>query len=519
MGTLKRSIPYGVVFITSMGIMIIELVASRIVSKFFGNSLYTWTGVIGIVLGGISLGNYLGGRLADRFSPTRIISLLLLVTSFFILIILFLDSILDRIMSESEFSIVTSSMVIRSVVNIFVLFFLPSTALGTISPVMAKYALEESERVGNTVGSIYATASIGSIVGTFLSGFVLIPLLGIKTIVFVIGITIVLLSLIVRGRRIISVVWLCVVALLYLFFYSGIFKIEQARMRQKAEKILFSKDSKYAYIEVRDRLRSGKEERILFMDGLVHNLYDPENPDNLLYGYEKLFSAFTRYFSDAMKKGEPITTLTLGGGAFVFPAYLERHYQESINEVAELDPEVVEVAHRYFDFPRDSAIRVYTCDARSYVYSIRDRKKYDLVFLDAFNSFSVPAHLTTREFTELVMGILNNPGYFVVNCVDVFEIGKFLNAYLNTVADVFPYYYVYSVSGVVSSMRDTFVIIAGNREIGIEALVDPESQRVFHRIDPGGLGDLAARNGDFILTDDHAPVENLMAPVFLNSVE
>jgi predicted membrane-bound spermidine synthase len=373
--------------------------------------------------------------------------------------------------------------------------------------------------VGNTVGSIYATASIGSIVGTFLSGFVLIPLLGIKTIVFVIGIIVVLLSLIVKGRRIISLVWICVILILYLFFYTEAFKIEPMRRRQTVGKILFSKDSKYAYIEVRDLTRNGAEERILFMDGLIHNRYDPEDSDNLVYDYEKLFSAFTRYFSYAMKKDDGFTTLTLGGGAFVFPAYLERHYQGSINEVVEIDPEVVEVAHEYFDFPRDSTVQVYTCDARSYVYSIRDTTKYDLIFLDAFNSFSVPSHLTTREFTELIMKILNTPGYFVVNCVDIFKIGKFLNAYLNTVADVFPYYYVYSASGVVSSRRDTFVIIAGNRAIGLDVLEDPESHRVFYRVDPDELEDLAARNGDLVLTDDHAPVENLMAPVFLKSVD
>ena len=150
MNPMKRAIPFVVVFITSMGIMIVELVASRIVSKYFGNSLYTWTGVIGVVLGGISLGNYLGGRLADRYTPTRIVSLLLLVTSFFVFSILVLDTILDRIMSEGQFTTVTSSMVIRSFIYIFVLFFLPSTTLGTVSPVMAKYALEESSRVGNT---------------------------------------------------------------------------------------------------------------------------------------------------------------------------------------------------------------------------------------------------------------------------------------------------------------------------------------------------------------------------------
>jgi spermidine synthase len=519
MNPLKRVIPFVVVFITSMGIMIVELVASRIVSKYFGSSLYTWTGVIGIVLGGISLGNFLGGRLADRYSPTRIVSLLLLVTSFFVFSILILDTILDRIMSEGEFTTVTSSMVIRSFIYIFVLFFLPSTTLGTVSPVMAKYALEESSRVGNTVGSIYATASIGSILGTFLSGFVLIPLLGIKTIIFVVGMAIALLSLIVTGRRLVSLVWICMIALLYLFFYSEAFESGPLRGSRAVGKALFSHDSRYSYIAVRDITHSDEVERVLIMDGLIHNRYDPADPDNLVYEYEKIFSAFTRRFTEDMPEAKPLRTLTLGGGACIFPVFLDRHYPGSVNEIVEIDPEVIEVARRFFDFPGETAHRVYTCDARSYVLSVRKNKKYDLVFLDAFNFFSIPPHLTTREFTEMVGSILNDQGFFVVNVVDIFSIGKFLNAYLNTVSEVFPYVAVYSGAGIASSFRDTFVIAAGNRETLPNMLYDPYSHSSFQRLSPYLVHDLNTRNGTPVLTDDHAPVENLIAPVFLHSVE
>jgi MFS family permease len=518
MNPMKRAIPFVVVFITSMGIMIVELVASRIVSKYFGNSLYTWTGVIGVVLGGISLGNYLGGRLADRYTPTRIVSLLLLVTSFFVFSILVLDTILDRIMSEGQFTTVTSSMVIRSFIYIFVLFFLPSTTLGTVSPVMAKYALEESSRVGNTVGSIYATASIGSIFGTFLSGFVLIPLLGIKTIVFVIGMGIALLSLIVRGRRVVSLAWICLTALLYLFFYSDAFESGPLRKSHAVGRELFTHDSQYANIQVRDTGQGEEAERILVMDGLIHNRYNPADPDDLLYEYEKIFSSFTDRFMDLAPEGTGLRTLTLGGGACIFPAYLDRHYPGSINETVEIDPEVINVALKYFDFPSQSRGRVYTCDARSYVLSIRNERKYDLIFLDAFNSFAVPPHLTTREFTWMLRGILKDRGYLVVNCIDIFSIGRFLNAYLNTVSAVFPQVAVFSGVDVASDVRNTFVIIAGNREIELDILYYPFTRSSFQRLSPRMVRSLHNRNGARILTDDHAPVENLIAPVYLHSV-
>ncbi|MBN2552664.1 MAG: fused MFS/spermidine synthase, partial [Spirochaetales bacterium] len=221
MDGVKRYLPHFVVFVSSMGVMIIELIASRLVSKYFGSSLYTWTGIIGVVLGGISLGNYVGGRLADRFSPRNIIGLLLLIASFLTFLVLVLDLLLFRIMNRGAFTPATAAMVIRSLALILVLFFLPSTALGTVSPVMAKYALEQSSRVGNTVGSIYAVSAIGSIVGTFLSGYVLIPLLGITTVVLVVGTLLALLALLMGRLRAVSLSWVLVVAAALLVFRAS----------------------------------------------------------------------------------------------------------------------------------------------------------------------------------------------------------------------------------------------------------------------------------------------------------
>ena len=204
MRSLRRYLTHLVVFVSSMCIMIIELLASRLISKYFGSSLYTWTGIIGVVLGGISLGNFIGGRLADKFPPRNIIAILLLIASFLTFLVLLLDLLLFRIMDQGAFTTVTAAMVFRSLLLILLLFFLPSTSLGTVSPVMAKYALEQSTRVGNTVGSIYAVSAIGSIVGTFLSGYLLIPLLGITTIVVVVGSLLALLALLMGRRRAVS---------------------------------------------------------------------------------------------------------------------------------------------------------------------------------------------------------------------------------------------------------------------------------------------------------------------------
>jgi SAM-dependent methyltransferase len=558
MRSVRRYIPYLVVFVSSMGVMIIELVASRLVSKYFGSSLYTWTGIIGVVLGGISLGNYIGGRLADRFRPRNIVVLLLLIASALTFLILLLDVLLYRIMNRGTFSAVSGVMVFRSLGIMIFLFFLPSTSLGTISPVMAKYALEDSFRVGNTVGSIYAVSAIGSIVGTFLSGYLLIPLLGITTIVVVVGSLLGLLALLMsrRGRwRAAGLGWVLIVALSILLVRAGGSGLSRLYPERENSQVLYRSDSRYSHLVVRDVRRGDRVERVLIQDALIHNRYDPSAPDELLYEYERIFDALTRMAAARTAErpaaggspDSPLRTLTLGAGGCVFPLYLERRYPGSSNEVVEIDPEVLEVAERFFDLEEDSQIKRVVADARNYVSYLQGRQLFDLIYLDAFNSFSIPYHLTTVEFTRQVASLLAPGGMLIANCIDILELGGFLNAYLNTVAAVFPHVAVYADTGFSPRLRATFVIAAGFRGPGAEkvtgkggagpdgvaegeagrmmrsgwddVLYDESGRTVGKRLPEELLADLRRRKGEVILTDSYAPVENLTAPVFLKSVD
>jgi predicted membrane-bound spermidine synthase len=530
MSPLRRYLPHLVVFVSSMGVMIIELVASRLISKYFGSSLYTWTGIIGVVLGGISLGNYIGGRLADRFVPRNIISILLLVASFLTFLVLLLDLLLFRIMNRGAFAPVTAVLVVRSLILVLVLFFLPSTALGTVSPVMAKYALEQSTRVGNTVGSIYAVSAIGSIVGTFLSGYVLIPLLGITTVVVVVGSVLALLALLMGRLRAVSVSWILLIVVSLPLLQGGgrLGEAAESLMYPQVEgsNVLYRSDSRYSHIEVRDVRRGNRMERILVQDALIHNRYDPQAPDDLLYQYEQIFAALTRREAAERAGAErrssvALRTLTLGAGGCVFPLYLERNYPRSENEVVEIDPEVLEVAEDFFDLSEDSSILRVVADARNYVAYLQGKRHFDIIYLDAFNSYSIPYHLTTAEFTRQVAELLAPGGLVMANCIDIFDHGEFLNAYLNTLASVFPYTAVYADTSFSADRRATLVIAAAFQPIGEpgEVLYSDSGAKVGHRLSAELLEDLRMRNGEDILTDNYAPVENLIAPVFLRSVD
>jgi predicted membrane-bound spermidine synthase len=526
MKTLRRHLPHLVVFVSSMGVMIIELVASRLISKYFGNSLYTWTGIIGVVLGGISLGNFIGGRLADRYSPKNIIAILLLIASILTFLVLVLDLLLFRIMDRGDFSTVTAATVVRSLLLILVLFFLPSTSLGTVSPVMATYALESSDRVGNTVGSIYAVSAIGSIVGTFLSGYLLIPLLGITTIVVVVGSLLALLALLVGRHREVSLSWVLIILVSLFLFQLGGSAESLLYPGHAGSAVLYRSDSRYSHIEVRDVIRGNRKERILIQDALIHNRYDPADPDDLLYQYEQIFAVLTRQAAverggTAQANSAAFHTLTLGAGGCVFPLYLERNYPHSENEVVEIDPEVLEVARDFFDLSRDSSIQQVVADARNFVASLRGSSRFDIIYLDAFNSYSIPSHLTTLEFSRQVAEILSPGGLVMVNCIDIFDLGRFLNAYLNTLASVFPYTAVYTDMDFSPRRRATFVIVAASRPFGegSDVLYSESGVTIGYRLSGEMLGELRFRNGEGILTDNYAPVENLIAPVFLRSVD
>jgi MFS family permease len=526
MKTLRRYLPHLVVFISSMGVMIIELVASRLISKYFGSSLYTWTGIIGVVLGGISLGNFIGGRLADKFSPRNIIAILLLIASLLTFLVLVLDLLLFRIIDRGAFSTATAAMVFRSLLLILVLFFLPSTSLGTVSPVMAKYALEHSDRVGNTVGSIYAVSAIGSIVGTFLSGYLLIPLLGITTIVVVVGSLLALLALLMGRLRAVSLGWILIILVSLLVFQLSDSAESLLYPGHADSTVLYRSDSRYSHIEVRDVIRGDRTERILIQDALIHNRYDPAVPDDLLYQYEQIFAVLTRRVAvqragASQAKTAALRTLTLGAGGCVFPLYLERNYPHSENEVVEIDPEVLELAREFFDLSRDSSIVQVVTDARNYVASLQGSGRFDIVYLDAFNSYSIPSHLTTLEFNRQMAGILSPGGLVMANCIDIFDLGRFLNAYLNTLASVFPYTAVYADTDFSSRRRATIVIVAASQPVGEEAdvLYSESGDTVGYRLSGELLDDLRFRNGNGILTDNYAPVENFIAPIFLRSVD
>ncbi len=195
-------VPSATVFISSFCIMVLELVASRLIARHLGSSLYTWTAVIGVVLTGITIGNYIGGRLADKFPAKNTLAILFAISSASCAVILLLNQLVGHWVFLWKLS-----LPLRIFTHVSLVFLLPSTMLGTISPVVAKMALDRGLPTGRTVGDIYAWGAAGSIAGTFAAGYLLIATMRTTSIIWTVGGVLLLLAILYGKRIYLLYVW------------------------------------------------------------------------------------------------------------------------------------------------------------------------------------------------------------------------------------------------------------------------------------------------------------------------
>ncbi len=180
-----------VVFMSSACTLILELIAGRVLAPYVGVSLITWTSIIGVVLAGISIGNYLGGRIADRRASPSTLFVILFASSLTTIGVLGATAVVAGFGVLSQLPLIS-----RIVVLTFLIFFLPTFLMGMVTPVVIKLTLANLKTTGNTVGTIYAFSTAGSIVGTFLTGFLLIELMGVRAIVISVGVVLLLLAIV-----------------------------------------------------------------------------------------------------------------------------------------------------------------------------------------------------------------------------------------------------------------------------------------------------------------------------------
>jgi MFS family permease len=487
---MRPSAAGALVFFVSATVLVLEIVAARLLAPYVGVTLETYTGIIGVVLAGIAVGNWLGGRLADRIDPRMILGPVVATGGAF------------AVASPVIVSTFGATLPGRGPLTIVVLatlgFFAPAVVLSAVGPTIVKLQLADLHETGEVVGRYAALGTAGAIVGTFAAGFLLIRALPSRTIVLGVGLVLVVVGMLLWWR------------------------LPERRPRRAAPVIafaLFAAAVSAAYPQVCDHespyfCASVVEDperpsgRTLVMDTLPHSYVDLDDATFIGLGYVRVLADV---LDAAGPAGEPLDVVHIGGGGFTLPRYLDETRPGSRNVVLELDPSLVRFAAERFGFDPDERFDVLTGDAR---LTIRDlpETSFDVAVGDAFGGLAVPWHLTTHEFLQDVAATLRDGGVYAMNLIDHPPL-DFLRAELATLREVFAHVAVLAPSERLSGDRGgNYILVASNAAIDVDALLDGA-----HAADDG----IAALIGDDVdaligdarpLTDGFAPVDQLLTP-------
>jgi spermidine synthase len=375
--------------------MSLEILGSRVLAPHYGSSVYVWGSLITTFLTALAVGYWLGGRLADYLPHPDAVSLILACAAVLILPAVawgtVLLSLVSRIGWDVRWSALAASLVL----------FLPSSlALGMVSPFAVRISASRLEKVGSVSGGFSALSAAGSILGTLLMAFMLIPAFSVPSLLLGLAAVLALCALLMmRGPMTIVVASLATVA-------CGVTALAYQPPRSiSGEKILFYGDTAYHHISVSQM----GAVRYLRFDNLTQTIYSLDHPNRFFNGYDEGL-----LLSWALRPSiRRVCQIGLGGGSFA--RGVDRLVPDATIVSVEIDPAVVEIARKYFAYRESPRVRTVVEDGR--VFLTRQGEPYDLIVLDAYNSTGVPFHLLTREFFETLRTRLNPEGVFAANFI------------------------------------------------------------------------------------------------------
>lgn len=507
MSFFRKNFVFFLVFFCGAVVLIIEITATRILAPYFGNTLFTLSSVLGVILGALSLGYYFGGLLADKSPKLSTFFLLIFLAGvFFLLIQVFSKLILPVIGEVFE---IKSGPFIASLI----LFFFPSLILGMVSPLALKLETFELEEIGRTSGKVFFWSTLGSISGSFLTGFFLIPHWGISKIIVATGssfIFIGLLGFFFSEKELIKLKksqFFSLLMVIFLFSYLTL-------LLPPSPAILFQKDGLYERITVEEGQIKDQGARILRLDRSYEGAIFL-NSDELPFNYTKYYLLYRLLNPQAEK------ALFLGEGAYTVPRrlLLEQNNLKKV-EVVEIEPQLYSLAQQYFGLPQDPRLFNHIDDGRHFLK--RTKENYDLIFADVFYSlFSIPSHFTTQEFFSLAKSKLSDNGIFLMNLIGKLE-GKgslLLLSEIKTFSSVFENHYLFAVSSPDKEGIQNFILVGlknNSQKINFESEEILENEEEIIRSLPQKLVKLKKEdlNSVPLLTDDFAPIESLTAKIF-----
>ena len=482
-------------FVAGAAMMAIEIVASRIMAPFLGNSIVVWTSLIGAILAALSCGYWRGGQLADKDCSVQTLSKILVFAAGLTAL-----TAVVRNLCLGVIVALVPDIGLAALVAAVTLFAPVAFLLAMVSPYTVRLKIREVGSSGETVGRLYAISTIGSIVGTFGAGFYLLSVIGSTAILLCTS------ALLLLASIILSVAGTAVPRLVAATFIAACaYAAPRTAFPFITQKHVLELDTKYNHCLVVESVdpETKRPVRSLLTDiYTIQSAVFADRDDDLVLPYAKWFRLGLHFNPSARQ------ALLLGGGGFTYVKDFFRRNPEASLDIVEIDPELQGIAQRYFGLTPHPGLRVFSEDARTYLNRVK--RTYDVVYVDVMGSAAtLPYYLTTKETGSRLFNSIDRNGIVLMNILsrdDNGSGGEFLNAEIATYRSVFPRVEVFRVGDRRGSLQN-FILVAFKNSVEPQLTSgDPEINRYL----AGRLTDPAAAVAR-ILTDDFVPVEAYLA--------
>ena len=509
-----RNYLYLAVFTGGMVTLAVELSASRLLGSVFGTSNLVWANVIGLILLYLTVGYFIGGRWADRSPYLHTFYSILVWGAFLCSLIPLVARPVLRVAAQAVIG-AEAALAIGSFISVLVLFSVPITLLGCVSPFAIRLAITNPNDAGRISGQIYAISTLGSIVGTFVPTLFLIPELGtfrtfllFSAILYVVG----LYGLWnVQGVRTLRWLWMpVVITFLTVLALSGPLRTPLANAT-----LLYERESGYNYIQVQED-QNGYRYLYLNEGQGVHSIWHPEH--YLFDGTWDIFLAAPYFNTPPFAPDRVDSLMVIGLAAGTIPRQYIRVYGDIPMDGLEIDPGVIRAGERYFDMNQTQmpSLRVYAEDGRYGLNRLDER--YSVIAIDAYRPPYIPWHLTTVEFFEEVREHLLPDGVVAINVGRTTTDRRLVDAMARTLLEVFP-----SVHAIDVPRSFNTILVATHQPSQVDnlaanlALLPDDADPLLREVLSRSVNALVpVRPSELIFTDDRAPVETLVDSLVLN---
>jgi spermidine synthase len=497
------------VFTAGMTSLAVELLASRLLGNVFGTSNLVWANIIGLILVYLTAGYFIGGRWADRSPNPRTFYSLLAWAAFGACLVPLVAQPVLRFAAQAVANF-DAAVMGGSFLSVLVLFAVPVTLLGCVSPFAIRLALTDSRHAGQVSGRMYAISTLGSILGTFAPTLWLVPTIGTLRSFLLFGGLLMLVAFVglwfADHRRALLLLWMpVVIAVLAGFSLSGPIKPTAGLIEER--------ESAYNFIQVVER--DGTRYLLLNEGQGIHSVYNPNQLET--FGTWDYFLAAPFFNAPPHVRGQ-VTSLGLVGLA---AGTIARQYTAAFGPIPidgmEIDPGIVDVGRRLFDM-NEPNLNVIVQDGRWAL--AHSKRQYSVIGVDAYRLPYIPWNLTTREFFLDVRAHLTPDGVLVINVGRTFTDRRLIDAMAGTLESVFPSVYVVDIPDTFNSILYATVqpTQASNLAANL-ALMPREAPALLRDATTHAVANLQPTpHSTTVFTDDLAPVEQLTNSIVIRFI-